>query len=211
MKLKNLPAEAPASRRVILDAAAHLFSTIGYTEGSMRQIAQRAGMQPASVYYHFQSKDAILVEVLKIGIEHVVEAVKAAVAKLPADANPRKQIETIIGAHLRALHSNLAYTSVNNKYGGQFPTEVDAFIQPMRDEYTRYWHGLLRKAQRTGWLAPDLRISLVRPLIMGMMQRTVVWFDGNGGPIDPLIETVLEMLSGLWAQNPAGARRRNSR
>src|ERR1700710_774995 len=107
------PGEKPVgSRQHLLDIAARLFSTIGYTESGMRQIAQVAGMQTASVYYHFASKDVMLLEVLKIGLEHTSGAVYAAVTSLPSDADARDKLEAAISAHLRAVHSNLSYTSV---------------------------------------------------------------------------------------------------
>src|SRR4030081_673359 len=115
--LNARPTQKPqGSRQHLLDTAARLFSTIGYTESGMRQIAQVAGMQTASVYYHFASKDVILLEVLKIGLEHTSMAVYDAVAALRPDADARDKFEAAISAHLRAVHSNLTYTSVNAKF-----------------------------------------------------------------------------------------------
>ena len=74
LKTQKPISNSPVSRQVILDTAAQLFSTIGYTESGMRQIAEMAGMRPASVYYHFPSKDAILLEILQTGLEHTREA-----------------------------------------------------------------------------------------------------------------------------------------
>jgi AcrR family transcriptional regulator len=198
---------------VILDTAAQLFSTIGYTESGMRQIAEMAGMRPASVYYHFPSKEAILLEVLQTGLEHTVKRVTAAVDELSEDASAREKIEAAIAAHLRAIHSNLVYTSVNIKFAGQLPRDVDMSIQPLREEYVRYWRDLFEQAQKRGELKRDLRLSLVRPLVMGMMQRTAVWFDAKSGSIDPLIDTVLGVLSGLWAEGaskPVGGKKGRS-
>ena len=67
----------------------------------------------------------------------------------------------------------------------------------------QYWNGLIEQARAEKLLRPELASSLTRALIIGMIQRTAVWFDANIGPVDRLITVVLELLSGMWVE-PAG-------
>lgn len=48
------------AREEILDAAAELFTTVGYAATSTRRIADAVGMRQASLYHHFATKDDIL-------------------------------------------------------------------------------------------------------------------------------------------------------
>ena len=48
------------AREEILDAAAELFTTNGYSNTSTRAIADAVGMRQASLYHHFGTKDDIL-------------------------------------------------------------------------------------------------------------------------------------------------------
>ena len=48
------------AREEILDAAAELFTTIGYAATSTRRIADAVGIRQASLYHHFATKDDIL-------------------------------------------------------------------------------------------------------------------------------------------------------
>ncbi len=48
----------------LLDAAAALFCTVGFTSTSTYAIAERAGVRQASMYHHFAGKHAILLELL---------------------------------------------------------------------------------------------------------------------------------------------------
>lgn len=48
------------TRRRILDAALGLFTEQGYDGTSLRQIAEKLGVTKAALYYHFQSKEDIL-------------------------------------------------------------------------------------------------------------------------------------------------------
>jgi len=50
----------PNTRQRILDIALDLFITQGYDATSIRQIAERLGFSKASIYYHFASKQDIL-------------------------------------------------------------------------------------------------------------------------------------------------------
>jgi AcrR family transcriptional regulator len=52
--------EVIPTRQRILNSAAALFATKGYTETSIRELATAAGLQGSSIYNHFQSKNAIL-------------------------------------------------------------------------------------------------------------------------------------------------------
>ena len=52
--------EKGTTRERILDVALELFIDQGYEKTSLRQIAERMGFTKAAIYYHFASKDDIL-------------------------------------------------------------------------------------------------------------------------------------------------------
>lgn len=49
-------------RARILDVALELFTELGYEKTSLRQIADRLGVSKAALYYHFERKEDILLE-----------------------------------------------------------------------------------------------------------------------------------------------------
>jgi AcrR family transcriptional regulator len=53
------------TREKILDIALELFSTQGYDKTSLREIAERLGFSKAAIYYHFASKEDILLALHK--------------------------------------------------------------------------------------------------------------------------------------------------
>src|ERR1700744_2078581 len=53
---------APATRERILEIALDLFSEQGYEKTSLRDIADRLGTTKAALYYHFERKEDILLE-----------------------------------------------------------------------------------------------------------------------------------------------------
>jgi AcrR family transcriptional regulator len=56
------PSEQASTRERILDIALELFTEQGYDKTSLRQIAERLGFSKAAIYYHFASKEDILME-----------------------------------------------------------------------------------------------------------------------------------------------------
>jgi AcrR family transcriptional regulator len=57
---ETTPAVEGGTRERILDIALELFTTQGYDKTSLRQIAERLGFSKAAIYYHFASKEDIL-------------------------------------------------------------------------------------------------------------------------------------------------------
>ncbi|TSD99911.1 TetR/AcrR family transcriptional regulator [Skermania sp. ID1734] len=59
-----MPTNEPAMRDRILHVALELFTERGYEGTSLREIAERLEVTKAALYYHFKSKDAILLSLL---------------------------------------------------------------------------------------------------------------------------------------------------
>jgi len=70
------------TRRLILKAARTLFARKGMEECTIRDIAKKAGVSPASVVVHFKSKTGLLEEALCGDIESVLSEL---VASMPED------------------------------------------------------------------------------------------------------------------------------
>ena len=57
--------ENRSAREKILLAAVQLFAEYGYHAAPLRDIARIAGIQAASIYYHYTSKQALLIEIME--------------------------------------------------------------------------------------------------------------------------------------------------
>ena len=89
----------PASRDRILDAAAELFARNGLAGAGVREIAQAAGLTPASLYNHFPSKEALYAAVLERGVRPLLELLR----QLSAQSHPADAMEEIVGAIMEHL------------------------------------------------------------------------------------------------------------
>ena len=195
---------ASGARGTILQVAATLFSTKGYAESGLREIAEQAGIRASTVYHHFASKEQIYEEIIRIAIDGIADAIAHDLRLLAPDATPRLRIETCIAAHLRALHANQPFTSTNAQSRIKLPAEVNLVIGPMRERYSNFWRDMLDEARTAGWIKPELETRMLRPLILGTLNRTVAWFDPARGPLDALIRTMTTMLAGIWVDPAPG-------
>ena len=83
-------------REQIIDAATAVFVEYGYAGGSVRTIADRVGVSPASLLQHFGSKEGLLMAVLEDWDRHTVEARLTDVTGL----DYFRRLPEVMGAHL---------------------------------------------------------------------------------------------------------------
>src|SRR5262244_652290 len=88
--------ERAASAR-ILRAATTLFRGRGYHGTSMRTLARGLRMEPASLYYHFPSKQEILFAILDRTLDDLLEGLERAVA---AAEGPRERLRAAVRFHV---------------------------------------------------------------------------------------------------------------
>jgi AcrR family transcriptional regulator len=97
MEVKLMP---HATSVKILDAAESSFAEHGFAATSLRDITTKAGVNLASVNYHFGSKEALLASVLKRRFGPVNQARLALLTQLEADATQGPSVEGLIHALL---------------------------------------------------------------------------------------------------------------
>jgi AcrR family transcriptional regulator len=83
------------TRDEILSAAARLFGRNGFKGTSLNEIATEVGCSKATVLYHFESKDAILVALIAPATEHLV-ALDTTIRELDADAAQAAAIDGFV-------------------------------------------------------------------------------------------------------------------
>ncbi len=100
-----------STRASIVDAAVAVAARRGISGSSMDEIAEQAGVAKGSLYYHFDSKDAIFTEVLRLGLKRVVAAVDDARAGAAGDdaragVSPSPVLRAVVHATLATLRDN---------------------------------------------------------------------------------------------------------
>lgn len=81
--------ERVATARAILDAARQLFVAEGYSNVSIRKIAEMIEYSPAAIYSYFPSKDDIFLALAEEGFHMLFATASADCAKMPAAGQSR--------------------------------------------------------------------------------------------------------------------------
>ena len=178
--------DSPGRTR-ILEVAAGLFLDHGYEAASLRRIAEDVGIQAASIYHHFESKEDLLATILRRGMAVMDDAFDRAAGWVDDhDADPRTRLAAHVRAHLAALYENGPFTAVHVTTFRTAPDEVRAAIVPVRDAYEARWTDLLHSLVDAGHLAADTDVGVARVLLLGGMNATVGRFDPAFGSLDHL-------------------------
>src|SRR5271163_3840214 len=121
------------ARERIISVAETLFNKQGFDGASMRDIAAAAKMQPASMYYHFGSKEELLWAVWKKGGVELLNRVNDAIAPV---TDPWQRLETACVAHVSGL---LDWRRANQALfvmpPWHYPESIKARVIALRDEY----------------------------------------------------------------------------
>lgn len=179
------------TRQRILDAAARTFLDKGYSATTLNDIASAARLRAGSIYYHFESKELILEEVLDIGIRRIADAVKRDVEALPPNTLPSDKIRVGIETHLRTLLQQGPYSSANIRVFGQVPRTVQQRNLKLRGIYADFWRDLLSEARDAGEIDKNFDLSLIRMFLFGALNWTVEWYK-------PGKRTLSEFADEVW-------------
>lgn len=204
--VESVKSAAAASRQTILDTAARLFREEGYAATSLRAIAQACDMKAGSLYYHFESKDQIVSEVLSIGVQRVFDAVKSSVEALPPSSDLTTTLHSAVLAHLGALLHAHDFTSANIRIFGQVPDDVRAGHKALRKKYEQYWQDLLIGLQQRGEIRSGIDLQRTVFFLFGAMNWTTEWYDQKKSGLSAMASELTDLVtSGLKALPPSAA------
>src|SRR5262245_55904760 len=97
------------TKKQILGAARGFFKEKGYAATSMREIAREVGVEPASLYSHFKSKD----EILGYICFHIAdEFFEMQDPILHSVSNPVEKLKRLVAGHINVIIENLEASSV---------------------------------------------------------------------------------------------------
>ncbi|QHT57223.1 TetR/AcrR family transcriptional regulator [Cellulomonas sp. H30R-01] len=172
------PHEQRDTRRDVLDAAAALFCTVGYAATSTRAVADRAGVRQASIYHHFASKDAILLDLLLGSVRPSLDLADRLAGAV--DAPPAARLWAL--AHADVLLLTTGPVNVGALYllpevdGEQF-AEFHALRDRLRARYDDLAAQVLAGADAPGGpsgAGPAVSVDAAGPLVLGLVESVIL-------------------------------------
>ncbi len=183
-------------RRQLLDAAAELFCRRGFHAASIRDIARATGMLPGSVYYHFPSKDALLLAVYEEGVRRIADHVDTAVGR---ESEPWARLEAACRAHLEMVLDRSAHAQVVIRILPRDAPEVRDSLVGLRDSYEAGFKSLVADLP----LPAGVDRRHLRLVLVGAMNWSQTWYRPGGDP--PAV--IAARLVALLRPGDAGGRR----
>jgi TetR/AcrR family transcriptional regulator, cholesterol catabolism regulator len=159
--------------RDVLAAAVELFASRGFDATSIRDIAAEAHVQPASVYYHYPSKEALLVAIVDRAAAQVAEQIKAA-AQSP---EPWQRLEQACVAHLTALlQGEGALRVLATEIPSRRTGAVHHALVRTRDTYEDMFRELVAALP----VNAGVDRSYLRLTLLGAINWTLIWYHPGG-------------------------------
>lgn len=181
-------------RRLIVEGAARLFRAKGYAAASTRDIAAAAGMHGGSPFYHFESKSALLYEVMRQGMAQAAASQRAALERLGAQAAPRERLRALIRHHLEVLLGPRSdFIPVMLYEWRSLNAAQRRGIARQTDAYSAQWMPALEALHAAGALRAEPQAA--RLLIFGALNWSVQWYSKQGAlGLDALTDQALALF-----------------
>jgi AcrR family transcriptional regulator len=185
---------APDERRShILLGAAELFVKHGYGGTSIRDIAQRTGLLPGSVYHYFPAKEDLFIAVHREGFRQLIGRVEEIIR---SETDPWRRIESACAAHIEAaVGDNFIHKITGTGLFSIHEEGLQRRLQAERERYDRIFRGLVDDLG----LPRAIDRSLFRLALLGAVNWARVWYrKGKKTPKD-IARAMVKVFRGNWA------------
>ncbi len=191
------------TRENLLKLAARTFGMQGYSATTMRKIADQAGIEAASIYYHFPSKEDLVEEVMEQGADRIVGHLNEQLDALGSDASAEQRFRAAVLGQMFGLIKHGDFALANSRLLGQLPEKVRDRQVKRRERHQKLWNGLLEDLRADGKLRSDVDIHLARIFILGSINSIQSWFNPRQGSLEKVADQLCDMFF-TGVRPPAG-------
>jgi AcrR family transcriptional regulator len=178
----------------ILGAARKVFGEKGFTDATVDEIAESAGLAKGTLYLYFSSKRELYLAALKSGIAELVERSQKNMA---AAKGVREKLRQFIRTRLDEVERNRDFFKIYHSEFGNIahPAAGSEWFFNLYQDQLKILEGILQEASEAG----EIRIartetvaSAIYEMTRGvMLRRTLGWSTGD---VDADVETLDEMI-----------------
>ncbi|WP_327359371.1 TetR/AcrR family transcriptional regulator [Streptomyces sp. NBC_01304] len=188
---------SPERRRELLATAAEVFAAQGYNATTVRKIADEAGMLAGSLYYHFDSKEAILDEILSTFLNELWEGYDAV---LDSGLGPRETIEALVTESFREIDRHRPAVAIYQKESRHLAQqERFTYLVESQQKFEKAWLGTLERGVAAQVFRADLDIRLTYRFVRDTVWVAASWYrpDGQHSPEEIARQYLSMVLDGI--------------
>jgi AcrR family transcriptional regulator len=201
VRAANDPAAA-GRRDEILAIAADIFAQRGFVATTMRDIADEAGLLPGSLYHYFESKEAMVDEIIVTFIDSIAGKYTAIAAEID---DPLDALRELIRAAFNILVAQrAAFTVAHNESHYLLQFKRFAHLRTGFRAVDAAWIDVLQRGINEGVFKPDMDVEFIYLLV-----REAVWVSARlmkrnkRYEVGQLTDTYIEfVLDGIRAGGP---------
>jgi TetR/AcrR family transcriptional regulator, cholesterol catabolism regulator len=169
----------PSTRREeLLAIAARLFAERGFTNTTVRDIADGAGILSGSLYHHFDSKESMVDEILSSFQTALFERYDEI---LGSALDARAKVEAVVQASFEAIDRHHDEVAIfQNDAAHLMELERFGYLREHNARFRTMWLDLLNEGVAGGALRRDLDAELVFRFIRDTVWVAVRWYRPGG-------------------------------
>ncbi|MEU1347071.1 TetR/AcrR family transcriptional regulator [Streptomyces sp. NPDC005775] len=177
-KKKSPVTPSPERRGELLATAAEVFAAQGYNATTVRRIADAAGMLAGSLYYHFDSKESMLDEILSTFLNELWEGYDAV---LDAGLGPRETIEALVTESFREIDRHRAAVAIYQKEARHLAAQPRfQYLVDSQEKFEKAWLGTLERGVADRTFRDDLDIRLTYRFVRDTVWVAASWYRPGG-------------------------------
>ncbi|MET9760680.1 TetR/AcrR family transcriptional regulator [Streptomyces sp. NPDC006372] len=168
----------PERREELLAIAAQVFAAQGYNATTVRKIADAAGMLAGSLYYHFDSKESMLDEILSGFLDELWARYDAV---LSAGLGPRETLEALVTESFREIDRHLDAVAIYQKEAKHLGAQPHfAYLVESQQKFEKAWLGTLERGVSAKVFRADLDVRLTYRFVRDTVWVAASWYRPGG-------------------------------
>ena len=194
--IKNSPRPSKAHRvDTIVESARKVFCSYGFENGSIGNIAKDAGIAEGTIYSYFDSKRALLDEVLRrhyFALFHDIEQT------LPSIQGPTNRLRYLIRRTLFTILDDRGMSRLRSLYARQADSERPSLAQDQNRRMASMMAIEIRAGIKDGSFRSDTSSNITCYMIGGAIELTEFSYVQNGKVVnlDEIAESIWRTISG---------------
>lgn len=192
--------EREMKREAVLRTAAQVFNEKGFHATSLDEVAERLHVTKPTLYYYAKSKDEILFECVRIGLEMTQAAINR-VSESGGTAVQKLQAAMLEYAKIVTMDFGMCLIRVGEE---ALVPKSRKRLRHLKGSIDREFRGLIEQAIAEGALAPcDPKIAAF--VVAGALSWIGRWYrpDGSLSADEVAQQAVATLLNGLYARAPS--------
>ncbi|GAA0365349.1 TetR/AcrR family transcriptional regulator [Streptomyces blastmyceticus] len=169
---------APGRRRELLATAAEVFAAHGYNATTVRRIADEAGLLAGSLYYHFDSKESMLDEILSTFLDELWAGYDTVLA---SGLGPRETLEALVTESFREIDRHRPAVAIYQKESRHLAARPRfAYLADSQRRFEKAWLGTLQRGVAERVFRADLDTRLTYRFVRDTVWVAASWYRPGG-------------------------------